>query len=413
MYRSTSSRRGFFETVGAAAGALATLESARGFAANDTLNVACLGTGGRCRTLMKSLVKVPGVRIAAVCDVYDAHLEAGKKLADPQAVASKHYRELLDRQDIDAVLVGAPDHWHVPMTVDACRLGKDVYVEKPLTHDMREGAAVIDAQNRNHRVVQVGMQQRSMPHIQKAKELVQSGRIGEVFKVHLSWNRGGTSRFQRHPMGIEPGQVAWKDFLGSAPDQPFDEFRFRNWRWFWDFGGGLLTDLMVHWIDVAHWILDLDHPKKATAIGDHFAAKDAWQTPDTIQCILEYPGSVQAHFEGTFSNATYGAMITFMGTDATLYIDRGRYEITPERGKGKPEQCILGSDPKKGQDFYDNPDGELLHLTNWVECVRSRTKPNAPAEVGVAAAAAAHLGNHAYRSGQVVSWESVLTSPVR
>ena len=166
--------------------------------------------------------------------------------------------------------------------------------------------------------------------------------------------------------------------LSTAPDQPFDEYRFRNWRWFWDFGGGLLTDLMVHWIDVAHWLLDLDHPLKATAIGNHFASRELWQTPDTIQCILEYPNNVQAHFEGTFSNSTKGAMITFMGTDGTLYIDRGRFELLPEPGKGKSEELILGTNPRKGADFYDKPDGELLHLTNWVECVRSREKPSAP-----------------------------------
>jgi predicted dehydrogenase len=409
MVRSTRSRREFLGMIGgagaAAAGTLATLESARGYAANDTIEVACLGTGGRCRTLMKSLAQVPGVRLAAVCDIYDAHLDAAKKLADPKALATKHYHELLDRKDIDAVLIGSPDHWHVPMAVDACNAGKDVYVEKPLTHDLSEGAAIVEAQDRNRRVVQVGMQQRSMPHIQKARELLKAGRIGEVFKVHLSWNRGGTKRFRRSPLGIDPRQVAWKDFLGGAPDQPFDEFRFRNWRWFWDFGGGLLTDLMVHWIDVAHWFLDADHPVRAVAVGNHFASQGVWQTPDTIQCTLEYPNNVQAHFEGTFSNAHFGAMITFMGTDGTLYIDRGRYEITPEHGKGKAEEWVLGTRPAhKGADFYDQPDGELLHLTNWVECLRSRQKPNAPAEAGVGAAAAAHLGNRAYRSGQVATW---------
>jgi len=410
MARCTTTRRAFLGTIGgvgaATLGTGATLESALGFAANDTVNVGCLGTGGRCRTLMKSLAHVPGVRIAAVCDIYDAHLDAAKKLADPQAFATKHYREVLDRKDIDAVLIGSPDHWHVPMAVDGCNAGKDVYVEKPLTHDPAEGAAIIAAQNRNRKIVQVGMQQRSMPHIQKARELIKSGRIGDVFKVHLSWNRGGSTRFHRAPLGIDPGQVAWQDFLGSAPPQPFDEYRFRNWRWFWDFGGGLLTDLMVHWIDVAHWVLEVEHPKKATSIGNHFASKDLWQTPDTIECILEYPNNVQAHFEGTFSNATLGAMITFMGTEGTIYIDRGRYELTPEGGKPAQEQWILGSNPRKGQDFYDKPDGELLHLTNWVECIRSRQRPNAPAEAGVSAASAAHLGNRAYRSGQVAEWMS-------
>ncbi len=374
--------------------------------ANDTLSVGCLGTGGRCQTLMKSLATVPGVKIAAVCDVYDAHLESAKKLADSQAFATKHYREILDRKDIDAVLIGSPDHWHVPMSVDACNAGKDVYVEKPLTHDPSEGAAIIEAQNRNRKVVQVGMQQRSMPHIRKARELIKEGRIGEVLKVHLSWNRGGSTRMQRGRQGVDPRQVAWKDFLGHAPDQPYDEYRFRNWRWFWDFGGGVLTDLMVHWIDVAHWVLDVDRPQKATAFGNHFASRGVWQTPDTIQCLLEYPNNVQAHFEGTFSNANHGAMITFMGTSGTMYVDRGRYELTYEPGKGTHEEWILGSNPKKGADFYDKPDGELLHLTNWVECVRSRQAPTAPAEAGVSAAAAAHLGNRAYRSGQVADWST-------
>ncbi len=407
MTHSSSTRRAFLERIGVAGAAVSTLgslETARGYAANDSLSVACLGTGGRCRHLMSALAKVPGVKMTAVCDVYDVPLESAKKLADPKAIASKQYRALLDRKDIDAVLIASPDHWHVPMAVDACNAGKDVYVEKPLTHDHCEGKAIIEAQNKNKKIVQVGMQQRSMPHIQQARELLKAGRIGEVFKVHLSWNRGGTTRFARGPSVVNPNQVNWKDFLGSAPDQPFDEFRLRNWRWFWDFGGGVLTDLMVHWIDVAHWLLDLDHPLKATAIGNHFASGDLWQTPDTIQCILEYPNNLQAHFEGTFSNATLGAMITFMGTDGTLYIDRGRYELNPAPGKGKREELIVGTNPAKGQDFYDKPDGELLHLTNWVECIRSRKTPNAPAEAGVSAASAAHLGNRAYRDGLVVGW---------
>jgi predicted dehydrogenase len=409
MTPSSTTRRTFLEKIavgGATAHALASLETARGYAANDTLSVACLGTGGRCQQLMHSLVKVPGVKIAAVCDVYDVQLDRAKKLADPKAITSKQYRSLLERKDIDAVLIASPDHWHVPMAVDACNAGKDVYVEKPLTHDHCEGSQIIEAQNRNKKIVQVGMQQRSMPHIQQARELIKAGRIGEVFKVHLSWNRGGTARFERRSEGVDPGQVAWKDFLGSARDQPFDEYRFRNWRWFWDFGGGVLTDLMVHWIDVAHWLLDLDHPLRATSIGNHFASGDLWQAPDSIQCILEYPNNLQAHFEGTFSNSALGSMITFMGTTGTLYVDRGRYELTPEpgKGKGKAEELILGTNPHKGADFYDKPDGELLHLTNWVECVRSRQKPNAPAETGVQAAAAAHLGNRAYREGLVVGW---------
>ncbi|MEO6811241.1 MAG: Gfo/Idh/MocA family oxidoreductase, partial [Isosphaeraceae bacterium] len=306
------SRRLFLEALGVmGAGSLMTtlpVESARGFMANDTLEVACIGTGGRCRALMKSLAQVPGVRIAAVCDIYDVHLDEARKLADPGAITSKQYKEILDRKGIDAVLIASPDHWHVPMTVDACSAGKDVYVEKPLTHNIEEGAAVIDAQNANRRIVQVGTQQRSMTHCLKAKELIDQGRIGKVFKTHLTWNRNTGERTKRSPLGIDPKQVDWKAFLGNAPDQPFDEYRFRNWRWFWDFGGGLLTDLMVHWVDVVHWFLEVDHPERATTIGNHVAAEGVWQTPDTIQCLLSYQDNLQVYFEGTFSNARNGAM---------------------------------------------------------------------------------------------------------
>jgi predicted dehydrogenase len=372
--------------------------------ANETINVACLGTGGRCMGLMRVLAKIKNVRLAAVCDVWEVFLAAAKKLADPKAISTKNYKDLMDRKDIDAVLIGSPDHWHVPMTIDAVKAGKDVYVEKPLTHDLAEGKKVIDAVKKSGRVVQVGTQQRSMPHIAKAKELVDKGRIGKVVKIRMSWNRN-TDRIRRNKLGVDPKSVDWKAFLGSARDQEFDEYRFRNWRWFWDFGGGLFTDLMVHWVDVAHWLAKLDHPTKAVALGEHFASKGVWETPDTVQCVLSYPGPVQVHFEGTFSNRRSGAMIELMGTDATLYIDRGRYEVIPEKKTVKAEELILGKGPR-GLDFYDKPDGELLHLQNWIDAMRdNKKKPSAPVEAGVSAAAAAHLANKALRAGGTAEWK--------
>lgn len=405
------SRRTFLQAT-AAASALTMLETSRGYAANETLRVGCIGTGGRCRRLMESLRTIPGVKIVAVSDVWDVHLEAGKKLAEPNAFATKDYHELLARKDVDAVLIGSPDHWHVPMTIDACAAGKDVYVEKPLTHTIAEGQPVIDAQNKHRRIVQVGMQQRSMPHIAKAREIVQSGGIGQVLKVHLTWNRN-TPRATTNKLGVDPKSVDWQRFLGAAPEQPFDEYRFRNWRWFWDFGGGIFTDLMVHWIDVAHWILEVDHPQTAASIGDFHHAEGIWETPDTVQTLLKYTGpkdskfltsSIQAYFEGTFSNARNASMIEFMGTEATMYIDRGAHLVIPERrSKVKASEMILGEGPR-GADFYAQPDGETLHLTNWVECVRTRQKPTAPAEAGVSAAAAAHLANRSLRENQIAKW---------
>ncbi len=402
-------RRRFMGNVGlSAAGLVAagSTGSARGYAANETINIGLIGAGGRCRHLVQALVRVPNVRIGAVCDVWDRHLEMTAKLAAPGAYTTKDYHALLARNDIDAVLIASPDHWHVPMAVDACKAGKDVYVEKPLTHDLSEGQAIIDAQNEHRRIVQVGMQQRSMPQMQKGNEIIKSGQLGHIHKVHLTWNRN-SPRGARRKYGIDPKSVDWTRFLGNAPRQQYDEYRFRNWRWFWDFGGGIFTDLMVHYIDVAYWFLDLENPAMATSIGDHFQAKDLWQTPDTVQTLIQYPKQqVQIYYEGTFVNARNAAMLEFMGTEGTLYLDRGRYEIHPERNRTlEYSEWVLGSGPR-GADFYAKPDGELIHLTNWVDCMRSRKTPSAPAEAGVRAAAGAHLANQALRTGRVAHWKA-------
>ncbi|MBX9790742.1 MAG: Gfo/Idh/MocA family oxidoreductase [Pirellulales bacterium] len=400
-------RRGFLAQLGSAAasaGYLLSSETARGYQANDTLNIGCIGVGGRCRHLLKALVKIPDVRVAAVCDIWQENLEIARKLADPQALVTGDHRAVLDRADLDAVLIATPDHWHSPLTIEACAAGKDVYVEKPLTHALDEGPAVIAAQNRHQRVVQVGMQQRSMPHMQAARELIRAGTLGEIHKVHLTWNRN-QPRAQAGVQPVDASTVDWKRFLGSAPEQPFEPYRFRNWRWFWDFGGGLFTDLMTHQIDIANWVLDLGEPATAAAIGDHVNDGGRWETPDTVQTLVHYPSrQTQVYFEGTFSSARNAAMIEFMGTEGTLYLDRGRYELIPERrSKLEPREMVLGTGPR-GADFYDQPDGELLHLTNWIECIRSRQQPTAPVEAGVAAVWGPHLANLALRSASVAKW---------
>ena len=360
-----------------------------------------IGTGGRARVLMKALDSVPRPRIAGFADVWDGALAEAAKIAPSDAFRTKEYRELLSRKDIDAVIIGSPDHWHVRMAADACAAGKDVYVEKPLTHTLAEGRSIVEAQNRYKRIVQVGTQQRSMPHLIKAREIVRSGQLGTIHKFHMTCNRN-VARRAAASLTVDPASVIWPAFLGDAPKQEFDVYRFRNWRWFWDFGGGIFTDLMVHWLDTVNWMLDLDVPESATSIGDNIHAKGVWQTPDTVQTLLHFPSrQLQLYFEGTFINQRNAAMTELMGTEATLYIDRGRYEVIPEprRGAGASE-WILGSGPR-GADFYENPPGEVLHLTNWLECIRTRQKPVCPAEEGVKSAAGAHLANHALRTGQV------------
>ncbi|MCF6286739.1 MAG: Gfo/Idh/MocA family oxidoreductase, partial [Candidatus Hydrogenedentes bacterium] len=182
----SNSRRDFIRQSATSSAALMVggyLATAKGYAQNETINIGCIGTGGRCRHLMGNLNKIPGVKLVAVCDVWDATLNAGLKLSDENAFSTKYYEELLARDDIDAVVIGTSDHWHVPITIDACHAGKDVYVEKPLTHSIEEGAAVIKAQKETGRVVQVVMQQRSMPHLIEAKRALDTGELGDVSKV--------------------------------------------------------------------------------------------------------------------------------------------------------------------------------------------------------------------------------------
>jgi predicted dehydrogenase len=222
----------------------------------------------------------------------------------------------------------------------------------------------------------------------------------------MTWNRN-QRRWERGRDRIELSAERWKQFLGNAPDQPFDAYRFRNWRWFWDFGGGIFTDLMVHWMDTAYWMLDLDLPASAASIGDHFATKGLWQTPDTVQTLLRFPeNNLQAYFEGTFVNHRNRAMIEFMGSEATLYCDRGRYEVIPERGGRAKERSRIDGKAERGSDFFEEVDCAFHHLMNWLECIRSRQKPACPAEAGVRSAAAAHLANISLRSGNVAIWPS-------
>jgi predicted dehydrogenase len=390
--------------------------TALGYAANETIGIGCIGTGGRAQALMKNFESIKGIRITAVCDVWDDNLAKARQIAGPSAFATKDYHAVLSHADVDAVLIGAPDHQHVRLTMAALAAGKDVYVEKPLTHDLSEGPKILGALEGSGRIVQVGMQQRSMPQFQKAYELVRAGHIGQIHKVHLTWNRN-TPRATRPQLKIDPATVDWSAWLGTAPPEPFDPYKFRQWRWFWHYGGGLFTDLMVHYVDVAHWFLDLDHASEAVAIGDWYSAKGIWETPDTVQTLLRFPDKeVQVYFEGTFSNARNGAMLEFMGDYGTLYLDRGRYEIYPEHrrasglapaepAKIEYSEWNLGGDPK-GADYYKDPNGELVHLANWIECVRSRRQPNATVEAGVRAAASAHLANRALRTGQTARWEA-------
>jgi predicted dehydrogenase len=389
-------RRDFIKdsAVGASLAVLGGLAPARVLGANQKIRLGVLGSGQRASYLMSLANKVPGTEIVGIADVYGPNRDKALKYAEPGAKTTLDYREVLDRKDIDAVIIGAPDHWHKAMLADAVAAGKDAYCEKPVIHSIEEGDELIRAVEASSRVVQCGMQQRSWDHYQLGKQLVDSGKLGKVTFVHTYWYQqyvsgAGWNSFKK----IDESQLDWKRFLGAAPEQPFTAEKFVWWRFYWDFGGGILTDLFTHWIDVIQWYMGQTAPKTATTTGNLYLMN--WQCPDTITAAYEFPGNFTVTFTGALNDSIDDGGIEFRGTEATLKIDRARMAVYPEgvkwaSGSLSPEPEIF---------VRSEHDGTLDHMRNFLECVRSRKIPNAPIQAGVEAARTSWIGNVAFKRG--------------
>ena len=398
------SRREFLRdsAVGGAGLALVTgLAPARVLGANDRIRVGALGAGERAQYLMTLFKAVPSTEVVAVCDVYEPHRDVGLRIAGPDAKAYVDYREVLDLKDVDAVIIGAPDHWHKTMLVDAVRAGKDVYCEKPIMHSIEQGVEMVRAVEETRRVVQTGMQQRSWNHYQLGKHLVDSGKLGRVTFVHTYWyqNYYTPSGWNELP-AIDTSKLDWKNFLGEAPDQPFTPEKFVWWRFFWDFGGGILTDLLTHWIDVIQWYMGEPAPKTASATGDLYLMK--WQCPDTITAVYEFPGDFVVTYTGAMNSGIDDGGIEFRGSAATMKIDRSHLAVYPEGAKFVPGQLA----PEPEIFVRSEGDGTVDHVMNFLECMRSRKTPNAPIQAGFEAARTSWIGNMALRRGMKVAWDA-------
>lgn len=386
-----ASRRDFLKS----GAALTAASQARVLGANDRVRVAGLGTGGRCQYLMSLANKVGGCEIVAVCDVYEPRRTAAREKLAPAAKEYIEYREVLERKDIDAVFIGSPDHWHVPMSIDAVRAGKDVYVEKPVSHTMEEGAALIQAVEETKRVLQVGYQQRSWDLFRMGAELVQGGKLGKVTLVESHWYQDYIRNFGKLSP-VDTAKLDWKRFLGNAKDQPFEQRHFLQWRWYWDFGGGTLTDLHSHWGDVIHWYMREDKPMAATALGAK-RYHTYWDCPDTLTAGWTYP-SYNLSYNSTLVGHLEGGTLVFRGTDGMLKITRDGLALYPE-GVLAAEKTNY---PEPVVTARSTGDGTLAHVANFLDCVRTRKAPNAGVRSSVASAQAAHMANAAYRKGEVV-----------
>ena len=354
--------------------------------ANDRVRLGLIGSGDRGRFVMGQFQQTGQVDVTAVCDTYGEMIDRARQKA-PDARNFTDHRKLLEMKELDVALIATPDHWHAECTIDALNAGKDVYVEKPLSLTIEEGPRIVKAARVNNRICQVGMQQRSGKHYLQAKlEYVDSGQLGKVTLARTWWH-GNSYHLRRAPESLrqQPSNLDWARFLGPVKWRDYDPQQYFNWRAYLDFGGGQVTDLFTHWIDVVHMFLGVDIPHSAVAAGGVYHYKDGRTAPDTIHVLLEYPAEFTATFEATLAPGVRGAAVELCGTQGRLWIDRGRFEFHPAERGAKP--VIVQAPPG---------DMTLDHVRNFLDCVRSRKLPNGDVLIGHRSAQASHLGNIAY-----------------
>jgi len=374
--------------------------------ANDRIRSAFIGMGRMGRGNLNAAMKQDNLEVAAVCDVYKPHLDQAVQLTEGKAKGIKDFREILADKSIDAVCISTPDHWHAYMTVEACKAGKDVYVEKPVCVTVEEGVKMVQAARKYRRVVQAGTMQRSGVHFQKAVEVVKSGEIGQVTFVR-TWNYSNAPKegIGNPPDAQPPADLDWDLWLGPAPLRPFNANRFgvdpkafSHFRWFWDYAGGMMTDWGIHLLDIVQMAFDEAMPSAITAIGNKYWLTDNRETPDTLQVTYEYPGFL-ATYENRNANAqsmfgkSYG--ITFHGTKGTLFVDRSLFLVIPEKGASFTEREVKSSN-----------NANVAHWANFLECIKTRQKPVSDIEVCQRSTTTCLLGNIALRTRLRVDFDA-------
>jgi predicted dehydrogenase len=373
--------------------------------ANDRIRLGTIGTGGRGQYLMKETLNIGGVDFVAVCDVYSTRRDQAASIAGGSPKTYGDHRQLLEQKDIDAVFVTTPDHWHAAITIDACRAGKDVYVEKPMVHYPEHGQALVRAARENKRVVAVGTHTRAIPHIQEAREkIVDSGMLGKIGLVR-TWIDSNSGYAQKPPTGMEqkPDGLDWERWLGPGPKVAWNpDIYFSPYKWL-HYDGGMIMGIGIHSVDSAHQFLKLTNPSAAVAGGGLYLYKDGRDTGDVVSLILEYPQEVMVTFEAEIMtvgmNRRNAAGTEFRGTGGVLqvlwYDSELGYEYIPNPAKSKAAPANAPGSPFSA--------GPLVR--NWLECIRTRKKPVSNEETGYYSAIACFMANQAYRTRSRVVWD--------
>jgi predicted dehydrogenase len=412
-----------FARAATAAGVATALSAGRVRGANERVRLGFIGLGNRGDQVLDAFLAHKDAEVVAVCDLYAPYLDFAAKKVGTSPQHFRDYRPLLDRKDLDAVVINTPDHWHALQTIHACQAGKDVYVEKPLSLCVAEGRKMVEAARKHQRVTQVGLHRRSSAFCKEAAELVRKGAIGQVtvaraFHVQNEWPKGIGSP----PNGDPPKDLDWDAWLGPAPKVPYNKNRtFYRFRWFYDYSGGQLTNFGVHYLDVIHWALGVNTPLAVTAMGGKYVMPDNREVPDTLEVLWTYPGNTLVTFSQYNASAPPAsfrkAEVEFRGTKGTLYLYGNGWEVVPdeitpneffartpldrtvERGYRKGAAAMI--QPQKGSGKADTAD----HARNFLDCVKSRRECNCDIETGHRDTTAALIGNVAHKTKSYLEWD--------
>jgi predicted dehydrogenase len=421
----TLDRRDFATTLGAA-GALAALPaSARALGANNRIRLGFVGVGNRGDQLLDAFLTHKDCEVVAFADVYEPYLEPANQKAGGKAKLYHDYRKLLQHDGLDAVVIATPDHWHALAFVDACKAGKDVYVEKPLSLTIGEGRRMVEAAQRAKRVTQVGLHRRSSAFIMDAVKLIRDGAIGKVTMAKSYHHRNESPMgIGNPPDGAPPAGLDWEFWLGPAPKVPYNPNRcLYKFRWFYDYSGGQLTNFGTHYLDVIQWALGQDAPKSVAVLGGKYAVQDNREIPDTMEAVWEYDGCL-ATFSQINANAapgnTRGVEMEFRGTLGTLYLHEGRgYEIVPEsirtqelpalspiKRKENAEQGRATKQARNPETGKKGTSDTAAHARDFLDCVKSRAETHCPVETGHRSTTTTLLAKIALQRKRLLTWDA-------
>jgi predicted dehydrogenase len=404
---SENTRRTFIKQAALGTAAFLAYPSAKALGANDRVRVGMIGVGGRGQELLQQLLKVPNIELVAMADVYTRRHDEAKKLS-PGIQTLDDHRRLLDMKDLDGVIVASPLHIHAHHFLDVLAAGKDLYSEKTMTWSIPEADECLAAAKKSGRVVQIGLQYESSGALADSKKWIANGAVGKVTQVESWMSRNtphGKGQWVRPvPPDCTAQNVNWSAFLNGRPEQSFDPYKFINWRLYWEFSGGNITENMVHQIAWIMSALDLPIPAAAYMSGGVFSEKDGRQVPDTIAVTFDFPNDTVVTWQSTFSNNRYGLGERILGSDGTIEHTEGETDMV----KGRSPQTIRYFPEKTNRASGSALVGtteDQNHMANWIDCIRTRKTPNAPVEIGHRSAIAAHMANLSYRGKRRITFE--------